>query len=336
MKEKHIKNNNKKEERMNNFSKFTVFIILFASSTFAADTKNFITEFSTKCPNIGKIAWTGSCIADYATTSVALIEDTICLSVESQTRDQPVKDALKSMRLSYMDVICNCDSKNCRNNPSNGCQGGRADVALEWIRNKGIVGGGNSAFESPDVNYNAGYDSTKFQHCLNFYTPECTFKNSGSKYPKCTADQPMDFNPETHCPEKCNFKITKDKPIDDYRYDRILTSTPSLSHSLQISTISRNPVIGFMDIYEDIFLNNGEDVYVNSSGRSLGTFAVKIVGYGDLNGADYWIVVLPFGTDVGKDGVVRVARGINHCSIEDRYIQIGNSDVINNLNKKSA
>lgn len=295
---------------------------------------NYITKYQTNCPRIGTVPWTGTCIGDYASVAVSHIEDIICIRQETAGRDAKIANALRSIRLSYMDVICNCDDEGCQNNPKNGCQGGNIVKALTWIQNKGIVGGNNQPFAGPDINYNTEYKTLKIRHCLNFYTPECTFMNSGSKYTtKCAADQPAEFDPSTHCPTNCNYKTTTGKPVEDYRDNKIVTYSPYTSSNLRTTDVDTQPVIGFMTIYEDIFMNDGEEVYVNRGGQSLGTFAVKVVGYDVKDSVPYWIVVLPFGTDVGKDGVVRVLRGVNHCNIEDRYVYIGLTRVVDNLDK---
>lgn len=299
--------------------------------------KDWIKEFQTECPRINSIPWTGSCVGDYAASVTSYIEDLICIKQKTAGKATEIKTILKSIRLSYMDVICNCDRTKCRNNQADGCQGGKADEVLYWISNNGIVGGNKNGFDISAVNY-GNYEPLKINHCLNFYAPECTFKTSTPQsILKCTADQPLDFDPKTHCPSKCNYQKApiKDQPIENYRYKGLITS-PTSSHSLRTTDIDRQPVIGFMDVYEDLFMNSGKDIYVHKTGSHLGLYAVKIVGYGVFNNLKYWKVVLPFGSDVGDNGVVMVLREVNHCSIEDKYAYVSMGNVKDDLKKKTT
>merc|ERR1711948_243700 len=47
-----------------------------------------------------------------------------------------------------------------------------------------------------------------------------------------------------------------------------------------------------------------------------GGHAVKIVGYGTLDGVDYWTVANSWGTTWGEEGFFRILRGKDHCGME--------------------
>ena len=42
---------------------------------------------------------------------------------------------------------------------------------------------------------------------------------------------------------------------------------------------------------------------------------VLLVGYGEQDGVDYWVVKNSWGTDWGESGFYRIVRGSNHCGI---------------------
>ena len=52
--------------------------------------------------------------------------------------------------------------------------------------------------------------------------------------------------------------------------------------------------------------------------------AVVIVGWGNKNGVDHWIVRNSWGTDWGKRGYFFIQSGVNKCGIENlvAYIKI--------------
>ena len=44
--------------------------------------------------------------------------------------------------------------------------------------------------------------------------------------------------------------------------------------------------------------------------------AVVVVGWGNLNGIDFWIVRNSWGSDWGVSGYINIKRGVNKCGIE--------------------
>lgn len=44
--------------------------------------------------------------------------------------------------------------------------------------------------------------------------------------------------------------------------------------------------------------------------------AVVVVGWGKLNGVDFWVVRNSWGTGWGLSGYGRIKRGVNRCNIE--------------------
>ena len=47
---------------------------------------------------------------------------------------------------------------------------------------------------------------------------------------------------------------------------------------------------------------------------------VVVVGYGNQDGKDYWVIRNSWGLDWGEAGYMRLARGINACGVANSVI----------------
>ena len=83
---------------------------------------------------------------------------------------------------------------------------------------------------------------------------------------------------------------------------------------------NHGPVEAVMKVYSDLFLY-GSGVYHHTNDHLVGHHAVKIVGWGEEDGANlkYWIVANNWGQSWGEDGFFRIIRGENQSNIE-RYV----------------
>lgn len=67
-------------------------------------------------------------------------------------------------------------------------------------------------------------------------------------------------------------------------------------------------------VYED-FLTYKSGIYTHKSGSALGGHAVKIVGYGNESGQNYWLVANSWNSDWGDNGYFKIAEG--SCGIDE-------------------
>ena len=74
-------------------------------------------------------------------------------------------------------------------------------------------------------------------------------------------------------------------------------------------------------VYED-FLHYKSGVYKHTTGDYLGGHAVEIVGWGTLNGEDYWLVANSWTTTWGDNGYFMFSRGNDECGIEDDIVAV--------------
>lgn len=68
-----------------------------------------------------------------------------------------------------------------------------------------------------------------------------------------------------------------------------------------------------MIVYDDLMKYRG-GVYRRHSNRMMGGHAVKIVGWGNENGTNYWIVANSWGPHWGESGFFRIAFG--ECNVD--------------------
>jgi len=51
--------------------------------------------------------------------------------------------------------------------------------------------------------------------------------------------------------------------------------------------------------------------------KFIGYHSVKLIGWGVENDLQYWLLVNSWGTAWGQEGLFKIRKGINECSIED-------------------
>ncbi|KAM6106543.1 cathepsin S-like [Pterocles gutturalis] len=76
------------------------------------------------------------------------------------------------------------------------------------------------------------------------------------------------------------------------------------------------PVSVSIDASQPTFFLYKAGIYRDPSCSQVGNHAVLVVGYGSLDGEDYWLVKNSWGMHFGEQGYVRMARNRgNHCGI---------------------
>ena len=82
---------------------------------------------------------------------------------------------------------------------------------------------------------------------------------------------------------------------------------------VQMHLMQGGSVEAHLDVYDD-FHSYKSGIYVHTHGAYSGGHAVKIIGWGNQNGTDYWVVANSWGTDWGMNGVFWIKFG--QCSID--------------------
>lgn len=89
-------------------------------------------------------------------------------------------------------------------------------------------------------------------------------------------------------------------------------STPT---AIQLAILQNGPVMAHMLVYDDFFSYKGCDVYTHISDNTVGDgHFVKIVGWGNFEGTNYWRVANSWGEGFGCGGYFFIAFG--QCEID--------------------
>jgi len=80
--------------------------------------------------------------------------------------------------------------------------------------------------------------------------------------------------------------------------------------------IKNGPVEVTMAVYAD-FANYKSGIYQHKTGSLLGYHAIKLIGWGETNNVEYWLVQNSWNESWGEKGLFQIRRGTDECGIED-------------------
>lgn len=109
-----------------------------------------------------------------------------------------------------------------------------------------------------------------------------------------------------HCPHG----TCQDSKVKYTKYRAVAGSSKALtcSNQIKLEIFKNGPVqTGFM-VFED-FMHYKSGVYEFTHGKKLGGHAVKIIGWGNEDGKDYWIAQNSWGPEWGEAGFFRIKQG---------------------------
>jgi len=185
-----------------------------------------------------------------------------------------------------------------------GCNGGNS--AWGWFVSHGVVSGG----DYPD----AGSGET----CLPYSFAPCAHHvPATADYPACAAGE----GPNPKCAKACSedgygvaYGDDKTKAATQYAVRRVSNMMQEL--------VENGPLYVTLTVYGD-FPTYKSGVYTHQSGKRLGGHAVTLVGYGTLDGTDYWKIKNSWNEEWGAGGHFLIARGYKvggECGIESNAV----------------
>jgi len=168
------------------------------------------------------------------------------------------------------------------------------------MASKGVVTGGDYT------------DIASGSTCLPYSLAPCAHHvPPTSKYPKCPSA-------EYHTP-KCTQACSESKYGKSYSDDKTKASqaySVSGVEKIKNELMTKGPLAVAFTVYED-FVAYKSGVYKHTTGQALGGHAVEMIGWGNEDGQDYWLVKNSWNEQWGDGGFFKIAAGNNECGIED-------------------
>jgi cathepsin B len=242
-----------------------------------------------KCTTIGDIRDQSDCGCCWAFATAEASSDRACITTDGEI----------NLPLSADDMCF------CAKSAGNGCNGGFPLGAFQFAGEDGLVSGGQNG------------DTTGY--CSNFALAHCDHHSTG-QYKPCPELYPSGGPPAsaTKCPKKCDDTAKaphSDFESDKYSFEGKAKSIASSPEEIMAAIQQGGPVAAAFTVYSD-FEAYKSGVYTHTSGQALGGHAVKIVGWGEDNGTDYWLVANSWNEDWGEKGLFRIKKGNDECGIE--------------------
>eukprot|EP01116_Phalansterium_solitarium_P012996 TRINITY_DN297_c1_g1_i3.p1 TRINITY_DN297_c1_g1~~TRINITY_DN297_c1_g1_i3.p1 ORF type:complete len:355 (-),score=84.98 TRINITY_DN297_c1_g1_i3:168-1187(-) len=189
------------------------------------------------------------------------------------------------LSISAQDMNSCCTS--CWTGGGYGCDGGFPSQAWLYWKTTGVVS----------------------EKCSPYSLPSCDHYNTSSSNP-C----PKKNYPTPSCVQKCHDD--EDWNLSLHFANQVWTAAGE--QDIMTEIYKNGPVSTSFTVYSD-FPAYKSGVYVQHSNHSLGTHAVKFIGWGvdNTTSLKYWLVANSWNVNWGDQGFFKILRGVDECGIEE-------------------
>ncbi|KAE9539349.1 hypothetical protein AGLY_004601 [Aphis glycines] len=238
-----------------------------------------VTQTWSECKSVVSIRDQSNCGSCWALSTASAFSDRLCISSNM--------DFNKVLSGEYINSCCN---GKC----GDGCNGGHPEKAWKYIKKNGLCTGG-------EYNSNEGCQPYSIFPCPR-NSNSCSKENEDT--PQCYKNQ-------------CTNFIYEIPLSSDLYYATKVYSVKPKPEIIMNDIYKNGPVVAAMKVYEDFVQYKG-GIYQYTAGALKGDHAVKIMGWGQDDGIDYWLCANTWGTSWGMRGMFKIRRGRNECGIENR------------------
>ncbi|XKL62037.1 hypothetical protein PGB90_001870 [Kerria lacca] len=258
---------------------------------------NWATTNKTNCP-IGRVRDQSNCGSCWAVSTASAMQDRFCI----QSKGKINVDFSSG-------YIASCDKLNY------GCNGGYMYLVYDFLKKNGTITGG-------DYDSDSGCQPYPVRPCGPFvdsHKMPCVYRSATT--PKCRKKKcSNDWHPYREEPESKTYKYKE--------WTSIRGNISYTTEYLMRKEIYENgPITAGFLVYED-FMFYKKGIYVPKYYWASGGHAVKIVGWGEENNINYWIVQNSWSDRWGENGFFRIIRGTNACYFES-MVNAGKPDIKN-------
>jgi len=136
--------------------------------------------------------------------------------------------------------------------------------------------------------------------------------------PTCPPSQQpcLNFVPTPNCPNKC---VDGETWSGAKHFASKVYAVKSNPDQIATEIYTNGPVEAAFTVYED-FVNYKSGVYRHTTGKVLGGHAIKVIGFGVLNGTHYWLCENSWTSTWGDDGYFMILKGVDECGIESGVV----------------
>lgn len=251
--------------------------------------RNFdLRRFYPYCKSLNTIRDQSMCGSCWAVSAASVLSDRLCIASEGKV----------NVFISAESLVTCC--KSC----GNGCNGGNSIKTFKHFTENGEITGGDYGSQIGCKPYSMPpRDNTATMNIEYTEAKKCENKCTNPKYP-------IPFEKEKRYKTK-NYYLFDDRNTTKIQWDLMLNG----------------PQVGAFIVYSD-FLLYSKGVYRHTKGVALGGHGVRLIGWGQEKGVDYWLATNSWGTDWGQKGLFKLRRGANECLLEELVVA-GEVDLAN-------
>lgn len=143
------------------------------------------------------------------------------------------------------------------------------------------------------------------KYCYDYTMPQCAHHVDSKTLQPCEDIKKVAPTCEHSCPSNTKINYADDKVKAKTSYGFGMEDTVE---KIKNDIYQYGPVTGAFTVYED-FPTYKSGVYQHTTGSELGGHAIKVIGWGNEDGLDYWLCNNSWNNTWGDQGTFKIKMG---------------------------